>query len=192
MKSTQKGSGMIVGIVVVLLVLAGLLMAYYWKKPVVLNNPNPIATTTPVLTGSNNDSKPTTSNGNTGSGTQTNVVTNNVFPGGSLYQSPFGLVLPFPANWQAYAVVKSNPSYGGFQPTDSSTIVLSGGSVLTINVFTKEQWNKIRTEENAANQNVNSLGEGEYLGENSTYIYSYIIEGNEVEVRQVLNNVIRF
>ncbi len=199
MKKEQKGFASALVIVIILLIIVGIWWAYDKSKTQVNyldespNTENPI-TNTGTSSGSSSGApvlSPNTPTPATGAPT---VISGNssVFPGGTEYRSPYGLTLALPANWQTYALTKNSVSYGGVTPTDSTTIRLASGPVLTINVFTKEQWNSIKTQENAANQNVNSLGEGEYLGENATYIYSFLIHDLESEVRQVLANIIRF
>lgn len=199
MKKQQSGFSSILLIVIVILILGGILFAYDKSKtPTNYSNQGINTTETPVINSNNTTNTgstavtPSANTSQPGSGSAVITTTSNVFPGGSEYRSPYGLALAFPASWQAYAMTKNTTSFGGVAPSDSTTFRLSTGPVLTINVFTKEQWNRIKTQENAANQNVNSLGEGEYLGENATYIYSFIIHDRESEVRQVLNNIISF
>jgi hypothetical protein len=202
MKNDQKGAASLLLIIILLLIIGGIWWSYdRGKTKTTYTNPinYSIGTSTPsnTSTTSSNDTTDSTAlspNSNTGVTTQPTVISgnSNVFPGGSEYRSPYGLTLALPASWQAYALTTNSTTYGGVTPTNSTTFRLAGGPVLTINVFTKEQWNKIKTEENAANQNVSSLGEGEYLGENATYIYSYIIHDRETEVKQILGNIINF
>jgi hypothetical protein len=95
------------------------------------------------------------------------------FPGGSVYHnSAYGLSVPVPANWAGYSVYQNREFFGGFPSLASIHFNVAGTNPLTVNVFTKEQWNDIRNQENANHLNVNSLGEGIYLGENFTYIFS--------------------
>lgn len=199
MKKEQKGFASIVVILIILLILGGIWWAYKNDKPIIDTTnqatENTPPTTNTVSTNSTNSNGAVLTPTNTSSSPNEPAVittSSNVFPGGTQYESPYGLTLAFPASWQAYAITKNTTSYGGVTPTDSTTFRLAEGPILTINVFTKEQWNRIKTQENAANQNVNTLGEGEYLGENSTYIYSYLIHAREAEARQVLANIIRF
>lgn len=202
MKKNQKGAASLLAILLLLLIIGGIWWAY-------AKNKTPTKTTNTIDytigTQQNNNTSSAGSNNSTGSNaltpnnsnqttSQPTIVSDNssVFTGGSEYRSPYGLALAFPASWQAYAMTKNATTYGGVAAQDSTTFRLASGPVLTINVFTKEQWNRIKTQENAANQNVSSLGEGEYLGENTTYIYSFIIHDRESEVRQILGNIINF
>jgi len=195
----QQGFASLLVIVIILLILGGIWWAYKKSETqinyTVKENDTEISSSTNIgYTGGSSTDSTVLTPSNSAQSTQPTVISgnSNVFPGGTEYRSPYGLTLALPANWQAYALTKNSVTYGGVASTDSTTIRLASGPVLTINVFTKEQWNKIKTEENAANQNVNSLGEGEYLGENSTYIYSFIIHDLEAEARKVLANIISF
>lgn len=105
----------------------------------------------------------------------TEVVTrpSNPFPGGPVYHnSTYGLTVPLPAGWSGYSIYQNVEYFGGFPSLVSLHFNVGGTNPLTVNVFTKEQWNDIRNQENANHLNVNSLGEGIYLGENFTYIFS--------------------
>jgi hypothetical protein len=200
MKKNQRGAASLLVIVIILLIVGGIWWAYEKSKtPAGYTNPINYSTSTPTTNNTSTTRSDTTStaltpNNVAQTNTQPTIISgsSNVFPGGTEYRSPYGLTLALPASWQAYALTTNTNSYGSVTPTNSTTFRLAGGPVLTVNVFTKEQWNRIKTEENAANQNVNSLGEGEYLGENATYIYSYIIHSRESEVRQILSNIISF
>jgi hypothetical protein len=198
MKKQQQGFSSIVAVIIILLIIGGIWWAYKKSQTQTTYTNQPTYNVSTTTNTGNTSSGVTNSSvltpNSTQNSTQPTVISgsSDVFPGGSEYTSPFGLRLALPSTWQAYALTKNTVSFGGVAPTDSTTFTLAGGPVLTINVFTKEQWNRIKTKENAANQNVNSLGEGEYLGENTTYIYSYTIHDRESEVRQILNNIINF
>ena len=198
MKNNQRGFASLLVVIILVLIIGGIWWAYSKNKTPgnYLNpsdNQSENSPTTSYGSNNTNSSALTPSNNNNTTNEPTVITTSsNVFPGGSEYRSPFGLTLALPASWQAYALTKNSTTYGGVAPTDSTTFRLAEGPVLTINVFTKEQWNSIKTQENAANLNVNSLGEGEDLGENATYVYSYIVHGRESEVRQILSNIISF
>ena len=110
------------------------------------------------------------------------------FPGGQTYQSSiYGLTVFLPATYNKYTVTVGKDSYTGVSDTASLHFAGINGHDFTINVFTMEQWNKIRTIENVANMNVNSYGEGDYLGENFKYIYSSY--GPEPELQKILDQV---
>lgn len=94
----------------------------------------------------------------------------------TVYQSaygsyPFGITVP-----RGYtAAPGATGVYGGVQPTVSYNFFANGVYAFTVNVFSKEQWNDIRIQET---RNIKEgtgpeyLGEGRYIGENKTWIYS--------------------
>ncbi len=199
MKNKQKGAGGLAALIVLVILIA--IIGYFWKRNptnTYTDNTNTGTTNndyTPINTGTSGGTNPGSTAGvtntPTGGATGSTTVTQNA-SGSVTYRLPEGLTLKFPQSWAPYAITKPSGSYGGVTPVDTSTITLPDGPVLRVNVFTKEQWNSIKTQENAANQNTASLGEGEYLGENSTYIYSFTILGHEAEARNVLRNIISF
>lgn len=195
MKTKEKGASSAI-VILIILILGIIIGAYYWKK-----NPSTPTTTTTTpsgygntqTTGNTNETVLTPlNNTNNTNGSPAVVTPSTTVTGGSNYQFPTGLTLALPATWQAYSITHTSPSFGGVTPADSTTFNVGGAKALTINTFTKEQWNRIRTQENAANQNVNSLGEGTYLGENSTYIYSYTINGRDAESSQIVKSVVKY
>jgi hypothetical protein len=96
----------------------------------------------------------------------------------TVYQSaygsyPFGITVP-----RGYTTTAAATGvYGGIQPTAAYHFYANGAYAFTVNVFSKEQWNDIRIQET---RNVKEgtgpeyLGEGRYLGENKTWIYSQL------------------
>ncbi|MEK9200419.1 MAG: hypothetical protein AAB909_00430 [Patescibacteria group bacterium] len=84
--------------------------------------------------------------------------------------------LTIPGN---YEVTPTNPnSYSGVTATASYNFYTNGNLAFIVNVFSDEQWNNIRIQEtmNVAEQGgTNSYkGEGRYLGENFSWVFSYI------------------
>jgi hypothetical protein len=111
------------------------------------------------------------------------------FPGGSVYRnSTYGLSVPLPASWNGYTTTEGRETFAGVTNLASIRFYLGGANPLTINVFTKEQWNDIRIQE--TNLQVNGYGEGSYLGENGTYIFATNSTGG-AEIQSILD-AIRF
>lgn len=100
----------------------------------------------------------------------------------------FGLTLPLPNSWNGYRVYETAGSPAGFPSTRTIHFIAPGetGEAFLIHVFTKEQWNALRTEENR--RGISDMGEGKYLGENATWIYSYNIFARQNESQMILNN----
>jgi hypothetical protein len=109
-----------------------------------------------------------------------------VFVGGTYHNSVYGLTLSLPANYEPFDT-GSSPT--GVVASDSIQFTENGADIFSINVFTKQQWNIIRTKENTEHLNVNDLGEGTYLGENETYIFSYNASSNNAEVQNILSSI---
>ncbi|MDB5266308.1 MAG: hypothetical protein JWN89_123 [Parcubacteria group bacterium] len=108
------------------------------------------------------------------------------FPGGSTYHnSAYGLTVPLPAGWSNVPSVGADV-YAGIPDTASIHFAGPGGQTLTVNVFTKEQWNNIRIQETLGQ--TNSFGEGNYLGENFTYIYS--VQGSASDLQNISNRIL--
>lgn len=89
------------------------------------------------------------------------------------HNATYGLTIP-----GVYAVTPVAVSpYGGVSPVASYSFNYNGVYAFTINVFSKEEWNNIRIQEtlsaDAGTTNA-YLGEGTYLGENKTWIFSVI------------------
>jgi hypothetical protein len=134
-------------------------------------------------------------------GTTTTTTTTNMAPmipspvapaaqttyfGGTYHNSVYGLTLNLPTDYQPF---DTGTSPAGVVGSDSIQFTENGLQVFSINVFTKQQWNTIRTEENTENLDVNDLGEGTYLGENETYIFSYNIVSNQAQVQSILSSI---
>ncbi|MES2214380.1 MAG: hypothetical protein V4465_03285 [Patescibacteria group bacterium] len=107
------------------------------------------------------------------------------FPGGSSYHSAFGLTVSLPPGWSNTPSVGSDV-YAGVPDTASIHFAGPAGQNMTINVFTKEQWNNIRIQETLGQ--VNAFGEGSYLGENFTYIYS--VQGTASDLQNIASRVV--
>lgn len=92
---------------------------------------------------------------------------------GPAYRNPtYGLTIP-----GTYQVVPSQNAYAGVPTAASYAFYQNGVYAYTVNVFSKEQWNNIRIQETINTKEgigPDYLGEGRYLGENKTWIYSYI------------------
>lgn len=123
--------------------------------------------------------------------TQANAYTGSVGTGSNVYHdSTYGLTLRLPqAGYRTY-MTAGGPS--GLPGTAQIHFVAPGSSTDTfvINVWSKAQWNAIRTEENFVHQNTTSLGEGTYLGENFTWIYSYQVYYDAPLVGQALSGAV--
>lgn len=196
----QKGSTTtaIVALVILIIFLALSALVYYkYDDKVAVENPSNTvipdytATTTVVSNPVNASGEVTTETKTVYEPEHTKVVTRpaSPFPGGPTYHnSTYGLTVPLPASWNGYSVYINRESYGGFPNSNSIHFNVGGTNPLTINVFTKEQWNAIRNQENANHLNVNSLGEGMYLGENFTYIYSS--QALTTEAQSILNYIL--
>lgn len=189
MKNTlEKGTAKTATIALVILVIFIILgVVVYKMNDGEISDDNLTSTTTPTYT--INDVTSTTTTG-TKTGSQPTIprtvaVVESPFPGGSVYHSDtYGLTIPLPAAWNGYSASISTDTYAGV--SDLASIHLIGAaSSLTINVFTKEQWNDIRIQE--TNGQVNSFGEGNYLGENKNYIFSSV--GSGPDIRSILDRV---
>lgn len=83
------------------------------------------------------------------------------------YHSPYGLTVP-----GNYYPTIGRDVYAGVY--DTASLHFSG---FQINVFSKEEWNDIRIQETVNNKEGTGptyFGEGSYLGENKTWIFSII------------------
>jgi hypothetical protein len=107
---------------------------------------------------------------------------------GTYHNGVYGLTLNLPVDYQAF---DTGSSPAGVVASDSIDYTENGTEIFSINIFTKQQWNTIRTEENTEHLDVNDLGEGTYLGENETYIFSYNISSptNAGEVQGILSTI---
>lgn len=173
-KKTQTGFGSAayVTLVAALAVLAIVALALYAK-----NNPLKAPANTPTNTTGQNATSTASNNSNSSTSGSTNnhqtasVIT--AYPSGPYYHNNlFGLSVP------GIYVVQNGAlnSYGNVAPTASYDFYYTGVKLFTINVFSKEEWNNIRIQEtvqsDAGTKNA-YLGEGHYLGENKTWIYSF-------------------
>ena len=116
----------------------------------------------------------------------TATVSGTTFLAGNYHNSVYGLTLNLPANYQP---IDTGTSPAGVVASDSIEFTNNGQDIFSINVFTKQQWNVIRTEENTEHLNVNNLGEGTYLGENETYIFSYSIATQSPDIQSILSTI---
>ncbi|MDB5254475.1 MAG: hypothetical protein JWL80_541 [Parcubacteria group bacterium] len=183
MKSHQKGSVYTVTIIVVVLIILLALGGLGWYA---YGRPVETATTSTTTTNSTEGTSVVTT-------TQVPVTVTSPgtaipvspFPGGTVYHNGvYGLTLALPAG---YTYAESVQTFQSFPDSDTITFSENGSKVFQINVFTKPQWNAIRTQENLAHQNVNDLGEGNYYGENKTYIFSSTGYDRAGEVQGILN-----
>jgi hypothetical protein len=113
------------------------------------------------------------------------------YSGSNVYHNgTYGLTLRLPeAGYRTY-VTAGGPS--GLPGTAQIHFVAPGSSTdsFVVNVWNKAQWNAIRTEENFVHQNTTSLGEGTYLGENFTWIYSYQVFSGAAQAQQALSGAV--
>ncbi len=142
-------------------------------------------------TGSNLlESSPTSSNTESSSTPKTSNFSNSFSYSasssmdGTYYNPTYGLRLKIPPSWAGYAVQTTNSAFGGLPSSNSIHFYVFGRESFVINVFTKEEWNNLRITE--TNNNVNSYGEGEYLGENGTFIFSSQVFLNQTDVESIL------
>jgi hypothetical protein len=188
----QKGSvktGIIaLVILVVFVIVAG--TVYAKKSPSLLNIINQNSTTTPVGSASHSNGSVTNTYGDEVGASQGATHTTSMispFVGGVVYHNAqYGLTVPLPASWSDYTVVESKEAFAGVLSLASLHFYVRGQNPLTINVFTKEQWNDIRIQE--TNNQVNGFGEGNYLGENTTYIFATNSIGGE-ETSLIQSNI---
>lgn len=182
-KGTAK-TGLIALAILIIFIVLGAIVYRSDSKDTILPN----STTTPAYTlntGTSTTSTSTVTTVYTPTTTRTVAVISSPFPGGVVYHnSTYGLTVGLPTTWNNYRVTIGQDSFAGVSNTAS--IYINGGtSPLTINVFTKEQWNDIRIQE--TNSQINSFGEGDYLGENKNYIFSSI--GSGPDIQSILDRV---
>ncbi len=202
MKNTQKGavSGTTIAVLVVALIVI-VLIGWMWKKGGVSVSKDTNATGTPftytidnaTTTASTTEvvkvtktSTPTYKNTNTASA-YTGVVNGTTYHNGT-----YGLTLSLPASWMGYRTYITNGGPNGLSGTAQIHFVAPGENddAFVVNVWSKEQWNKIRTEENFVHRNTVDIGEGMYLGENFTWIYSTDSFSHNSEVQSALNTAV--
>lgn len=96
-----------------------------------------------------------------------------VTPINGYHNSTFGLTVP-----GSYTVAQSAAVYGGVPTSSSLIFYYRGVPAFQINVWSRENWSKLRNEEtwNEHDGNIAGtyFGEGTYLGENFTWIYSVL------------------
>lgn len=214
-KGAASGLAMLI-IVLVLIAVAGVGFFWYRAATKVAVNPdNQLAavgnaTSTgytytigePGIPDTGNSENSTTQTPNSSSGTVvkkivTTTVSNPVRQparvtsayGGPVYHnSVYGLTIPLPAGWEGYRVYETTGGQNGLPGNATFHFVAPGSTTDTfaVTVYSKEQWNAIRTTENYAHANTPNLGEGQYLGENFTWIYSANIFQNSPDIANSL------
>jgi len=199
---TQKGavSGLAIAfIAIIIIALIGI--GWMWKKGGVVASgasqvadasagiPNTgsdgytysIATSTTVAAASDTASAPvethtvTTYETKTVPVVQTHAVAATGVSGAAYHNATYGLTLRLPsAGWTVY---QTTGGPAGLPGTAQLHFVAPGESqdAFVINVWDKAGWNYVRTQENFVHLNTTNIGEGTYLGENFTWIYSYTL-----------------
>lgn len=190
----QKGSvsTLVIALVILVIFVIAAGTVYSKKNPSLLSLVTQGSTTTPPVysnaTTSSSGTVVNTRDSEIGTPIQASYTTTLVspFPGGSVYHnSTYGLTIPLPTSWAGYTVTTTRETFAGVTNLASIKFFVGGQNPLTINVFTKEQWNDIRIQE--TNSQVNGFGEGNYLGENSRYIFATNSIGGE-EISLILTN----
>lgn len=110
---------------------------------------------------------------------------------GSVYHNAtYGLTLRLPtAGYRTY-ITAGGPS--GLPGTAQIHFIAPGEATdaFIINVWDKQGWNYVRTQENFVHLNTTNIGEGTYLGENFTWIYSYTIYSHAAEAQTALSGAV--
>lgn len=218
MKNKQKGaaSGIALGmLVVVLLAIVGI--GWVWKNGdtlardnsaavnagipntgetgysyVIDNSTSTAATTQSVTSEPRTETRTyTTYERRTVPATRTTASAYTGITGANVYHnSTYGLTLQLPsAGWRTY-VTSGGPA--GLSGTAQIHFIAPGESTdsFVVNVWNKEQWTRIRTLENYVHLNTSNIGEGTYLGENFTWIYSYTIYSNSAAAQSALSGAV--
>ncbi len=86
----------------------------------------------------------------------------------------------------------TNGGPAGLPGTAQIHFVAPGESndAFVVNVWGKAGWNYVRTQENYVHLNTSNIGEGTYLGENFTWIYSYTINSHSAEAQSALSGAV--
>jgi hypothetical protein len=102
------------------------------------------------------------------------------------------LTLRFPSTFSGYRSYETYGGPNGLPGTLQIHFVAPGENTdaFVVNVFSKEQWNIIRTQENYVHLNTSNIGEGTYLGENFTWIYSATIYSHAAEAQSALSGAV--
>jgi hypothetical protein len=202
MQNRQKGAatGLIIGVIVVIIIVI-LGVGYWWKhaKTVTTDDAAANATSTGYqFTVGNSTSTATTTGTVSGQKTETYTTyerrtvsaTGNTTTATRYHNGTYGLTLGFGfgSSFAGFRTYETAGGPNGLPGTIQIHFIAPGESTdaFVVNVFSKEQWNKIRTQENYAHQNISDLGEGNYLGENFTWIYSDSIYSHTAEAQSAL------
>jgi hypothetical protein len=108
------------------------------------------------------------------------------------HDSTYGLTIDLPSNFAGYRSYITQGGPNNLSGTEEIHFVAPNetSDAFVVNIFSKQQWNNIRTQENLAHQNINDLGEGNYIGENTTWIYSATIFSHQTDVQEPLLNAV--
>jgi cytoskeletal protein RodZ len=185
-QTTERSKGfmatIITVVVIILIALVGLgVYAYKHPSNMTMTNDSNTSTTTTSTVSEN----PTTTSSTVVTTSPDTYTEVNPFPGGTVYHNAaYRLTLALPAG---YTYAESIQEFQGMSDSDTITFSNIGQTIFSINAFTKSQWNTIRTQENLAHQNVNDLGEGNYYGENTNFIFSSTISNQPTQVQSILD-----
>ncbi|MDB5194084.1 MAG: hypothetical protein JWN50_98 [Parcubacteria group bacterium] len=108
--------------------------------------------------------------------------------GTTYHNGTYGLTIGLPSSFAGFRTYVTAGGPNGLPGTAEIHFVAPGESTdaFVVNVFSKAQWNIIRTNENYAHLNTSNTGEGNYLGENFTWIYSDTIFSHQAEAQSAL------
>ena len=201
MQNRQKGaiSALVIGVlVVVIAIIIGI--GYWWNHSTKVNSDDNLGsnatstepkftigdpstttiskTTKPVITGTHSNPTPT-SEGNTTTSTR-------------YHNGTYGLTLGFPASFSGFRTYETAGGPSNLGGTIQIHFIAPGetSDAFVVNVFSKAQWNAIRTQENYAHLNTSNIGEGNYLGENFTWIYSDTVISHNAEAQAAFSNAV--
>lgn len=182
-KERGSASGVVIGVIaVIVLILIGLGL-YAYKNPVeVAQNGESstrieyVATTTTTYVSTTTTAYEPDITARTYTAPRSQSY-GGTYASGSAYHNGYGLTVP-----GSYTVTTGQDVYAGVYDTASLHFHLpaqagQGAQAFQINVWSKEQWNDIRIQETInAKEGTGPtyFGEGSYLGENFTWIYSVI------------------
>jgi hypothetical protein len=110
--------------------------------------------------------------------------------GSTYHNGTYGLTLRLPsAGWTSY-MTSGGPS--GLPGTAQIHFRAPGEATdaFVVNVWSKAGWNYVRTQENFVHLNTSNIGEGTYLGENFTWIYSDTVYSHAAEAQAALSGAV--
>ncbi|MBX4195471.1 hypothetical protein KW796_00740 [Candidatus Parcubacteria bacterium] len=192
MTQGEKGSasGVVIGVVAFVVLVLAVFGVYAYKNPVEVSygNSQPeteiiyVATTTTsyvstttTLYNRSQATAPATKPRASSSGQSASAYIG--YSGTAYRNASFGLTVP-----GSHSVTVGRDAYAGVSDTASLHFYQGGVHAFQINVWSKEQWNDIRIQETMnAKQGTGPtyFGEGSYLGENKTWIFS-VIPGSSI------------